>query len=172
MIVPCKKKDKRDSDDVYCLYSKDGDKLLGRGKTKGDMMEREKQVQFFKHKGEIIDLVLKEAMDFPTQEAMEKYLKDHPDADKSKHHVVETKPKTGPKKESPFHKFDDVKAPPGMEYIGSNHEHFPTQHLLYDKAKNKLIFYNIKSKEWSESSPELITNDQHWAYDEIQKLKK
>ena len=28
------------------------------------------------------------AMEFPTQEALDKYLKDHPDADKSKHKVV------------------------------------------------------------------------------------
>lgn len=27
-------------------------------------------------------------MDFPTQEALDKYLKDHPDADRSKHRVV------------------------------------------------------------------------------------
>ena len=31
------------------------------------------------------------AMDFPTQDAMDKYLKEHPDADKSLHHVKETK---------------------------------------------------------------------------------
>jgi hypothetical protein len=36
------------------------------------------------------------AMDFPTQDAYDKYLKEHPDADKSKHHVKETKQKTRP----------------------------------------------------------------------------
>jgi hypothetical protein len=35
--------------------------------------------------------ILKEAMEFPTQKALKKYLDDHPDADKSKHKVVETK---------------------------------------------------------------------------------
>ena len=36
-------------------------------------------------------------MEFPTQDAMDKYLKEHPDADKSNHRVVETK-KEGPAK--------------------------------------------------------------------------
>ena len=39
-------------------------------------------------------------MDFPTQDAMDKYLKDHPDADKSNHRVVKTE-KTEPKKDEP-----------------------------------------------------------------------
>jgi hypothetical protein len=34
------------------------------------------------------------AVDFPTQEAMDKYLKDHPDADRSNHKVVKTESKT------------------------------------------------------------------------------
>lgn len=37
----------------------------------------------------IVEAIMKEAVDFPTQEAMEKYLKDHPGADKSNHKVVE-----------------------------------------------------------------------------------
>lgn len=39
------------------------------------------------------------AMDFPTQEAYEKYMKEHPDADRSKHRVVKydpSKPETHP----------------------------------------------------------------------------
>lgn len=39
------------------------------------------------------------AMDFPTQEALDKYLKDHPDADRSMHHVREMKKETPAKKE-------------------------------------------------------------------------
>lgn len=49
------------------------------------------------------------AMDFPTQDAMDKYLKDHPDADKSKHHVKETKkeaPKQAPAKEHKSAQFE------------------------------------------------------------------
>ena len=69
MITPCKDKDKRDSKDKYCLYSKDGDKLLGRGETKEDMEKREKQVQYFKHKGVklIADSILKRSAGIPTK---------------------------------------------------------------------------------------------------------
>ena len=38
------------------------------------------------------------AIEFPTQDALDKYLKDHPDANRSNHKVKETK-KEGPKKE-------------------------------------------------------------------------
>jgi len=40
-------------------------------------------------KNEIVEAVVKEAVDFPTQDAKRKYLKDHPDADKSQMHVVD-----------------------------------------------------------------------------------
>ena len=43
------------------------------------------------NKIKIIEAVLKEAGEFKTQEALNKYLKDHPDADKSKHKVIETR---------------------------------------------------------------------------------
>jgi len=39
-------------------------------------------------------------IDFPTQDAMDKYLKEHPDADKTNHRVVETK-KDAPAKKKP-----------------------------------------------------------------------
>jgi hypothetical protein len=39
-------------------------------------------------------------MDFPTQDAMDKYLREHPDADKTNHRVVETE-KAAPAKEAP-----------------------------------------------------------------------
>lgn len=39
----------------------------------------------------LIPLLQKHAMDFPTEEALRKYLKEHPGADKTKHRVVETK---------------------------------------------------------------------------------
>lgn len=60
------------------------------------------------------------AIDFPTQDAMDKYLKEHPDADKSNHRVVEkkktqeTKKKPEPEKKTetervPTPKFEDIK---------------------------------------------------------------
>ena len=48
------------------------------------------------------------AIDFPTKDAMDKYLKDHPDADRSNHHVVETK-KEEPKKERKEYNFSPEK---------------------------------------------------------------
>jgi len=39
----------------------------------------------------IIDSVLKESMAFPTQKALEKYLREHPKSDKSQHWVEKTK---------------------------------------------------------------------------------
>ena len=39
------------------------------------------------------------AIDFPTDDAMKKYLDEHPDADKSNHKVVKTEKKHTPKKE-------------------------------------------------------------------------
>lgn len=41
--------------------------------------------------------ILKTGMEFPTQDALRKYLKDHPGADKSKHKVKKTEPKKAPK---------------------------------------------------------------------------
>jgi hypothetical protein len=41
-----------------------------------------------------------QAMEFPTEEALKKYLKEHPDADKSKHTVKKTKEKESKGKDS------------------------------------------------------------------------
>jgi len=35
----------------WVLYSKDGKKVLGSFKTKKDAIKRERQIQYFKHKG-------------------------------------------------------------------------------------------------------------------------
>jgi len=48
MIRKCKKKDKRSSDDVWCVYSKKGDRLLGRYRSREDAEERLRQVEYFK----------------------------------------------------------------------------------------------------------------------------
>jgi len=42
------------------------------------------------------------AIDFPTQDALDKYLKDHPDADRSKHRVVENKPGKSDRRRRPL----------------------------------------------------------------------
>ena len=58
------------------------------------------------------------AMEFPTKDAMEKYLKEHPEANKSKHRVVETKKEAPAKKEeAPAKKVED-KAPEKKEPTG------------------------------------------------------
>jgi hypothetical protein len=47
-----------------------------------------------KTRREILGTLRREGMEFPTPEAMEKYLKEHPDADKSKHKVTKAPEKT------------------------------------------------------------------------------
>jgi hypothetical protein len=52
------------------------------------------------------------AMDFPTQDAMNKYLQEHPDADRSNHKVVETKkeaPAAPEHKDAPLKKHTKAK---------------------------------------------------------------
>jgi hypothetical protein len=47
------------------------------------------------------------AMDFPTQDAYDKYMQDHPDADKSKHSIVETKKAPAKEQKSKFNTHTD-----------------------------------------------------------------
>jgi hypothetical protein len=60
----------------------------------------------------LIPLLRKEAMEFPTQEALKKYLDEHPDADRAMHKVVETK-KEEPAKE-------EKKEPTGEKPVSSH----------------------------------------------------
>jgi hypothetical protein len=63
----------------------------------GGFMLRESIIKLAKENPELRQYLvpmLKTAMEFPTQGALDKYLKAHPDADKSKHKVVEKKQKT------------------------------------------------------------------------------
>jgi len=46
-----------------------------------------------KDQSKIVDNILKEAVEFPSQEAYDKYMKQHPDADPKHHKVVEKKTK-------------------------------------------------------------------------------
>jgi hypothetical protein len=50
MIKKCREKDKRSAGDVWCVYSKDGDRLLGRYRTKKEAENRLRQIEFFKRK--------------------------------------------------------------------------------------------------------------------------
>ena len=63
--------------------------------------------------------VMKElyAMEFPTQDALDKYLKDHPAADKAKHKVKETKEEK-PEKEAPAEKGKGEKEAPAEKDKG------------------------------------------------------
>jgi len=49
VVQKCNKEDKRDSNDVWCVYSEKG-RLLGRAKTKEQAQKRLREVEFFKHK--------------------------------------------------------------------------------------------------------------------------
>jgi len=49
VVKKCRKKDKKSSDDVWCVYSEKG-RLLGKAKTKEDAMKRLRQVEYFKRK--------------------------------------------------------------------------------------------------------------------------
>jgi len=52
MIRKCKEKDKRSADDVWCVYSEKGDRLLGRYRSREEAEKRLRQVEFFKRKRE------------------------------------------------------------------------------------------------------------------------
>lgn len=106
------------------------------------------------------------AMDFPTQDAMDKYLKEHPDADKSNHKVVETKKEEAPEKEEnkrpiSFHKghlhggritpfgkrnfmtglFEHWKSPEGRKALRSLDKADKGEPLGLDEAKT--IYYHL-----------------------------
>jgi hypothetical protein len=48
----CDQDDRPESQQQWCLYTKDESKLLGRHPTKEKAKAQERAVQFFKHKGE------------------------------------------------------------------------------------------------------------------------
>jgi len=53
VVKKCKEKDRRNADDVWCVYSHDESRLLGRYKTKSEANKRLQQVEYFKQKGRI-----------------------------------------------------------------------------------------------------------------------
>jgi hypothetical protein len=62
-------------------------------------------------------------MDFPTQDALDKYLKDHPDADKSNHKVVQHDP--GNMDTHPFNLMRQRKNEEKMNEIGKHYKKDP-----------------------------------------------
>lgn len=65
-------------------------------------------------------------MEFPSQDALDKYLKDHPDADRSNHRVVETKKETT-KKETTKDE-DSADDPKGL--LEKNSDKYHVKHVL------------------------------------------
>jgi hypothetical protein len=67
-----------------------------------------------------------QAIEFPTQDAYDKYMKDHPDADKSNHRVVETKKEQGMDTSHREHILKNVGKPTsgikGKNHFYKNHE--------------------------------------------------
>ena len=61
MIKKCKPSDhdpkRPKSEQLWCLYSHDGRKLLGRHPTKADAYEQEKAIQVSKHGGSLLLMV-------------------------------------------------------------------------------------------------------------------
>jgi hypothetical protein len=107
------------------------------------------------------------AMDFPTQDAYDKYMKEHPDADKSKHTVKETQKE--PAKKEPAKKHDVVeltsiarKKYKGNKLFGGNCGQFAlglAKHLIDIGAKD------VKLGLITEKNDDLDGND----VDELQK---
>jgi hypothetical protein len=96
-------------------------------------------------------------MDFPTQDALDKYLKDHPDADRSNHKVVKTKKDTPAKKQdapapsdrkrtrwnpnNPIHKARNVSE--GRSSTGENWKKVFLENADADLKESNHIFHKI-----------------------------
>jgi hypothetical protein len=83
------------------------------------------------------------AIDFPTDRAMQVYLKEHPDADKRNHKVVKTKPEENKSKSGTFDShtdawFDDVVKTPHKDDEG-----ITEVNKLITKAPSKENFINV-----------------------------
>jgi hypothetical protein len=75
------------------------------------------------------------AMDFPTQDAMDKYLKDHPDADRSNHKVV--KHDSSKSETHPMNLMQQRKNEKKMEEIGKHFNKKPE-----NLTNNEIVEYN------------------------------
>ena len=109
----------------------------------------------------------KKAMDFPTQDAMDKYLKDHPDANRSNHKVV--KKEEGRPETHPINLMRQRKNEEKMNEIGKHYKKDPKDLTIdeiekYNKGKKaeftveKNASSNKTSKEVESMSRERITS--------------
>lgn len=83
--------------------------------------------------------LLKEAMEFDTQEAMEKYLKEHPDADKSNHSVKKKDTPKPQNSEKKWPKYDDT----ALYSLSTS----PSQLRTKDQARDYMA--KVRAKVWS-----------------------
>ena len=77
------------------------------------------------------------AMDFPSQDAMDKYLKEHPDADKSKHKVVKHDP--GNMETHPYNLMKQRENEKAMKDMGKHFKKDPK-----DLTVDEIMEYNQK----------------------------
>lgn len=89
------------------------------------------------------------AMDFPSQDSMDKYLKDHPDADKAKHKVVKHDPSNP--ETHPANLMRQRKNEEKMKEIGKHFKKDPK-----DVSVDEIVEFNQKGKRktvWDEMTP-------------------
>lgn len=102
------------------------------------------------------------AIEFPTQDAMDKYLKEHPDADKSNHRVVETKKEPIQKKQEkapkvhPKHKEMDEKEHTHNFGKLTEGDEDDTKVRVYDNGGHTADRYSVvvDGKDWKSSASE------------------
>lgn len=87
----------------------------------------------------IIDSILKTAMEFATQEAMDKYIKDHPGTDKTNLKLEKSKPSDfkgrGPKNE--LHFVNDYEAKKALEHLEKKQKGMAKR----DTEKSKMLTF-------------------------------
>jgi hypothetical protein len=92
-------------------------------------------------------------MDFPTQDAFDKYMKEHPDANRSNHKVVKTDKKDSPAKKYETKKSDELKAP---DSIGGKPTNEKAWGACVEMAKAQKAWgqKTVKDKKWMDEASE------------------
>lgn len=90
-------------------------------------------------RGELLPLLTKQAMEFPSEGALKKYLENHPGADRRNHSVA--KPSAGGEKKEQGGGSEKVKVPEGME------DQMNELHRDYDETREaqKPIYHAVKN---------------------------
>jgi hypothetical protein len=106
-------------------------------------------------------------MDFPTQDAMDKYMKDHPDADRSNHKVVETK------KDEPAKKDEGKKDAPKKEDVSAGGKTWAWGDIAWKRSE----IWDAMDKELQNSGIDRSKVEDAWqdfgeTLDEVKKLGK